>query len=105
MLYIRSERLLQGLWCFPMIEGNFSAEELKLQAEKKFSLPLDHLQEAGTARHVFSHRIWNMRLYTAGTEESSSVPAGYSFVPVNELKALALPAAMNAAVSVLTRQS
>ena len=101
----RTERLLQGLWCFPMLEGVFTVEELRPAAEKKLRLSLSLPADAGAARHVFTHRIWQMRLYETGAEASASAPAGYEFVPVSRLKELTLPAAMNAAVKVLTRQA
>ena len=103
LMRMRTERLLQGLWCFPLLEGVFSPEELHAQAERKLRLSLAPLEEAGTARHVFSHQVWQMRIFETGAEASASAPAGYEFVPLSRLKDLALPAAMNAAVSVLTR--
>ena len=98
----RTESLLRGLWCFPMFEGTPEPDELRALAEEKFSLSLSLPEYAGDARHVFTHQIWRMRLYKTGTEASASAPAGYSFVPVGQLKDLPLPVAMNAAVSLLT---
>ena len=101
----RTERLLQGLWVFPMIEGAYAAGALHDQAEKKLSLTLSPFRDAGSARHVFTHQIWEMRLYKTGAEASASAPAGYDFVPLGHLKELPLPAAMNAAVNILMRQA
>ena len=101
----RTERLLQGLWCFPMLEGELPADRLLPKAEKKLGLSLSAPVFAGSARHVFTHQIWQMRIYTANAEASASAPAGYSFVPVARLGDLTLPAAMNAAVALLTRQA
>lgn len=101
----RTEKLLQGLWCFPMIEGEYTPDQLHSIAEKKLHLVLDPLKEAGSARHVFTHRVWQMRLYETGTEASASAPVGYRFVTPCQLKELALPAAMNAALEVLTHQA
>ena len=98
----RTEPLLRGLWCFPMFEGDLSAEETRLQAERKLRLPLSVPEDAGSARHVFTHRIWQMRLYKTGTEASASAPEGYEFVPLSRIGDLPLPAAMNAAVALLT---
>ena len=99
----RTERLLQGLWCFPLLEGESSAEELLPIANKKLHLSLSPLRDAGTARHVFTHQIWLMHIYETDAEASASAPAGYEFVPVSRLKDLTLPAAMNAAAALLTR--
>ena len=97
----RTERLLQGLWCFPLLEGESSPEELLPVACKKLRLSLSPLRDAGIARHVFTHQIWLMHLYETDAEASASAPAGYEFVPVSRLKDLTLPAAMNAAAALL----
>ena len=99
----RTERLLQGLWCFPLLEGEFAAAELLPFACKKLRLSLSPLRDAGTARHVFTHQIWQMHIYETDAEASASAPAGYEFVPVSRLKELTLPAAMNAAAAILMR--
>ena len=101
----RTERLLQGLWCFPMFEGDSLAEELLPVVSKKLHLSLSSLRDAGPARHVFTHQVWQMRIYETDAEASASAPAGYEFIPLDHLKDLTLPAAMNAAVKVLTRQA
>jgi A/G-specific adenine glycosylase len=97
----RTERLLQGLWCFPMLEGTFSKEELAEQVQKKLHLSCSNFMEAGSARHVFTHQIWQMQLYTMSAEASASAPAGYEFIPLDRLSALPLPIAMNAALNIL----
>ena len=99
----RTENLLNGLWCFPMFEGEFSAEDLHRQAQKKLSLPLSEPVPAGNALHVFTHQIWQMSIYETSAEASAPAPDGYSFIPLDQLDHLTLPVAMNAAVSVLSR--
>ena len=101
----RSERLLQGLWCFPMIEGEYTSEQLHQLAEKKYHLILSPLIEAGTARHVFTHQVWQMQIYETSAEASASAPAGYRFVSPDQLQELAVPAAMNTAIEVFKRQA
>ena len=101
----RTENLLHGLWCFPMVEGNLKEEALLSAAEKKLSLPLSLPVFAGEARHVFTHQVWQMRLYETGAEASAPAPDGYVFVPVGQLKDLPLPVAMNAAVALLMPQA
>ena len=97
----RTESLLQGLWCFPMLEGIFPDEELARQVQKKLRLTCTDLRDAGLARHVFSHRIWQMRLYIMSAEASASAPPGYEFITADQLASLPVPVAMSAAVSVL----
>lgn len=97
----RTERLLQGLWCFPMLDGGLAPEDLTLQIRKKFHLSAGLLTDAGSARHVFTHQIWQMHIYKTDAEASASAPAGYEFIPLERLDDLALPVAMNAAAAVL----
>ena len=101
----RTERLLQGLWCFPMFEGDSVPEELLPAVSRKLRLSLSPLRDAGSARHVFTHQIWQMRIYETDAEASASAPAGYEFIPLDKLGDLTLPAAMNAAMAVLTRSA
>ena len=101
----RTEKLLQGLWCFPMFEVESAPDELLSLVSKKLHLQLSSLRDAGTARHVFTHQIWQMRLYKTDAEASASAPAGYEFIPLDRIKDLTLPAAMNAAVAALTRRA
>lgn len=99
----RTERLLQGLWCFPMFEGEFTPESLRLLIRNKLQLPTGPLADVGTARHVFTHQIWQMRICETGAEASASAPEGYEFIPLEKLNDLALPTAMNAALAALKR--
>ena len=101
----RTEKLLQGLWCFPMFEGEYTPDQLRELVHKKLRLSLSPLKEAGAARHVFTHRVWLMQLYETSAEASASAPAGYRFVSPDELRDLAVPAAMNPALNVLRRQA
>ncbi len=105
LMRLRTEKLLQGLWCFPMIEGDFTPEALEAQIRKKLRLSVAPLSDAGSARHVFTHQVWRMRLYETDAEASASAPEGYEFIPLGRLKDLPLPVAMNAALAVLTRQA
>jgi len=105
MMRRRTERLLQGLWCFPMLEGDHGPEFCRQLAVRKYKLDFGPFAEAGSARHIFTHQIWQMRLYKTSAEASASAPAGYAFVPLSQLSDLPIPSAMNAAVSALTRQS
>ncbi len=105
LMRLRTERLLQGLWCFPMIEGSFSPDDLRTHISKKMRLTTGLISDAGLARHVFTHQIWQMHIYKTDAEASASAPAGYEFVPLDLVKTLPLPVAMNAAVSVLMPQA
>lgn len=105
LMRLRTERLLQGLWCFPMFEGELSPVALREQISKKLHFSVGELSDAGPARHVFTHQIWQMRIYETDAEDNTSAPDGYEFVQIRQLKDLPLPVAMNAAVSILTHQA
>ena len=101
----RTETLLNGLWCFPMLEGTFSDDTLLQHVRRMLQLSCTDLRAVGPARHVFTHRIWQMQLYTMSAEASASAPAGYEFIALDQLASLPVPVAMNAAVSVLRQGS
>ena len=105
LMRMRTEKLLQGLWCFPMIEGEHTPESLQHQIRKTLRLPTGPVVDSGNARHVFTHQVWQMHICKTDAEASASAPAGYEFIPLEKLKDLPLPAAMGAALSVLRRQA
>lgn len=54
----RREKLLQGLWVFPMAEAGAGIEMLE-----KRGLTVNEADFRAQARHVFTHRIWEMRIW------------------------------------------
>ena len=52
--------------------------------------------DLGEAKHIFSHRIWNMKIYHFEAAEVRK-KTGFRFVNSEELSALPLPTAMKAA--------
>lgn len=101
----RTEKLLQGMWCFPMLDGFCSGNDLLTLAGKK-GLPVRGLpQFRGSFRHVFTHQVWEMRVYETGAEADAPAPEGTEFIPVSGLSGIPVPAAMSGAVSVLMHPS
>ena len=92
----RTESLLQGLWCFPMLECEVS--ETPAVLEKDFCLPVVSAGTVRHARHVFTHLIWEMDLLPLKTETGIPAPADYRWVSPDELEKLVFPSAMNAAL-------
>lgn len=92
----RTETMLQGLWIFPMLEEHHTAKQLPALVKRRL-LPVENLQPAGEAKHVFTHQIWQMKLYTM--ETNAPAPAGWHFVPIAELDSLAIPTAVKAGKS------
>ncbi len=99
----RTETLLNGLWVFPMIEGTFTSRQLPAAAKRLTRFAVSDVQEMGEGRHVFTHRIWEMRIYAMQAPADASAPSGYRFVPLQEMKTLAIPTAMKAAVKNVKR--
>ena len=125
LLRKRTEKLLQGLWCFPMMDGKHTEAELLQLIQKKLRLDPVRVGAAGQARHVFTHQVWKMNLYitevekkpysrsrewekpsgTASDGELPGIPEGYMWIKPEKLETLAIPAAMKAAVqTVLQRE-
>ena len=102
LLRRRTEKLLQGLWCFPMLQGWVPPENLPASIRRKWRLSVSALAPAGRARHVFTHQVWQMRLYTALADDHAPTPADYAWISRADFPSLALPAAMRAASSLVT---
>ena len=94
----RTEAMLRGLWVFPMIEGSPTLRQLPSSVRKLTKLAVSGVVSAGEAKHVFTHQVWQMQLYTMSVPEDAQVPAGYRFVAVEEMGDLAIPTAVKAAV-------
>lgn len=94
----RTEAMLRGLWVFPMVEGKPTLRQLPAAVKKLTRLSATDAKSAGEAKHVFTHQIWQMQLYTMSVPENAEAPAGYRFIPVAEMDELAIPTAVKAAV-------
>lgn len=91
----RDAALLRGLWVFFLMEEDASRESMQ---KKLRSLGMDaaYKTDLGEARHVFTHRVWNMRLYHFEASEPILLQ-DFSWVDAEQLRALPLPTAMRAA--------
>lgn len=87
----RQERLLQGLYVFHMKQTEDPHE-----VERALKLKPGSLKPLGQARHIFTHRVWEMQLFTAHIEAHQAPPGGM-LVSLQELQALPLPTAMRKA--------
>lgn len=87
----REEGLLHGLWCFPCPQAEDPLPFLeRLGIRARLVGPLGH------ARHVFTHRIWEMELWLLAAEDAAC-PPGYRFADARELGELPMPTAMRKA--------
>ena len=93
----RTEAMLHGLWVYPMLERCSSDDETAGRAAALLKLPLTDVQSTGEAKHVFTHQVWHMRLWTANAPADSPAPHGYAFHTLEAMHALTIPTAMAAA--------
>lgn len=92
----RTEKMLSGLWCFPMWEGWENPEDRRGEMARLWGLKTEVIRARGTAKHVFTHQIWEMTLYETETADAVSAPEGYAWIGAEELNTLAWPTAMKA---------
>ena len=91
----RDAALLKGLWVFLLLENDDTPEGLQ---KKLHSMGVDTELKAdlGEAKHVFTHRIWNMKIYHFEATNVRQKP-GYQFVTADELTDLPMPTAVKVA--------
>ena len=93
----RTEKLLQGLWCFPMMEGWECAEKRENEIAGKWGWQSEKTAYKGEATHFFTHQVWRMRLYEMDIIPDAQAPKGYAFISAGSLRDLAIPTAVKAA--------
>ncbi|MDY3118322.1 MAG: A/G-specific adenine glycosylase [Peptoniphilus sp.] len=97
----RREGLLSSMWGFPMIRGHVKEEDiLKHLAEENLMV---HCVEIKTDyRHVFSHKIWNVRVYYGRIAAAFSGEDVRTWAAPKELKEIyAVPSAFQPALEVI----
>ncbi|MDR0896783.1 MAG: A/G-specific adenine glycosylase [Oscillospiraceae bacterium] len=95
LVYRREESLLNGVWCFPVFEGAVTPQKV---GEKLHNLGINgiYVEGIGDARHVFTHRVWEMTLLRFEAQKDAC-PEGWRFADAAELNALPLPTAVKVA--------
>lgn len=63
LLRQRTENLLQGLWVFPLLDGEKTPAQLVKALKRSLGLSCTYIRPLGPARHVFTHQVWEMRLH------------------------------------------
>ncbi len=93
---MRKEKLLGGLYVFVLLEGEDSpaAMEKHLMA---LGVKAAYAGAMGSARHIFTHRVWNMRLLHFMAENEIPV-RDHRWVSLAEMFDLPFPTAMKAAL-------
>lgn len=93
----RTETMLQGLWIFPMLEDHHTLKQLAPLVKRHIGLPVTEIHPSGEARHIFTHQVWQMKLYTMRT--SAEAPDGWRFVTLEEMDTLTIPTAVKKAAA------
>ncbi len=91
----RDAALLKGLWTFLLCEGDSTPEGMARKLEA-LGMQANRIIPLGEARHVFTHRIWNMQLYRVDLPAMPGRTAG-QWADAQTLTGLPLPTAMKAA--------
>ena len=90
----REERMLSGLYVFHLIEEETQPERVgELLNESGFRARF--VADLGRAKHVFTHRVWNVRILHYELED---VPAGAQMADAEQFEQLPFPTAIKAAV-------
>ena len=100
----RTEKLLEGLWCFPMVEVSREENSPAEWIRRKLHLVPESLSPSGSGRHVFTHQVWQMQIWFCRVQPEAEAPAGYQFVSLEELSGLPLPVAMDPALDQLRKR-
>ena len=95
LMFRRNEALLRGMYVFRLYEGD-SGAQAALSAARESAGKAELVSELGVSRHVFTHRVWEMRLYHVRAETAGAVSGGV-WADADEIRALPLPVAMKAA--------
>lgn len=90
----RKETLLKSLWVYHLTENVENRQDME-KAIKALGIRASYKNELGKARHIFTHRVWNMTLYHY--EAASTECREGRFVTLKEMNALPIPTAMKAA--------
>ena len=94
---LRKEALLKGMYVFAL------SEDAPEQALTALGLPGIRCEYAGEARHVFTHRVWEMTLWSA---HAPDIPPALipDFYTLTQLDALPVPIAMRAACKTVRKE-
>ena len=96
LVQLRQEKLLGGLYVFVLLEGGTSPAAMEKHL-KSLGIKAAYTGGKGSARHIFTHRVWNMRLMHFIAESEKPVK-DCRWVTLPVLSGLPFPTAMKAAL-------
>ena len=56
-------------------------------------------EAAGEARHIFTHQVWQMKLYVLHAPENVAAPDGWRWLTRQDMDALTIPTAVRVAAN------
>jgi len=87
-----SKGLLANLWQFPMIPlDEVSEDNQEKWLQKSYGLSVDIKEEKGVLKHVFSHIIWDVHIYTAKLHAENETSKQLRKVALSELEDYPFP--------------
>ncbi len=95
LMHKRKESLLKNMWMYPLIE-DVDTKAQALAALEALGLSPLHTEKLGEARHVFTHRIWQMTLFHCPVKERLPLP-DRQWVRLDEMQKLPIPTAVKTA--------
>lgn len=87
----RDKNLLKDMWIYPLVADDPDEEEAFL---KKCGLSDVQVTEAGEYKHVFTHKIWNIRVFAARLMKAPLLQKEMNSFTLTEMEALPIPTAM-----------
>lgn len=95
LLFQRDKALLRGLWVFALNEGDDTRAGMGKRL-RALGLRARCIAEAAPSKHVFTHRVWQMRIYHFAADAQAPIP-GCRWEDARGISALPLPTAMRSA--------
>ena len=93
----RKERLLKGLYVFPDLVSDFDLTKIYSKLEDR-GIKAIYVGSAGTARHVFTHLIWEMEIHIFRClKVPINVKEDELWADVEQLKSIPMPTAVRRA--------
>ncbi len=100
ILFIKrdTDGLLASQWGLPIVD--ITRETLADYASEELDITLSGMTAIGKARHVFTHKIWEMDVYTAeASYEATPDEPETRWLSIEEVEAIAVPTAFKKALT------
>ena len=97
----RNEALLHGLYVFYLLEGIIDEESVQKHLTSVGLQPV-FIKKLGQARHIFTHRLWQMHIYLVDVP-TQKMPCKGEWLNLEELKNPPFPTAMRSPMEIAIR--